>query len=106
MDSDELRRACAQAELVQLEDGRWALSEVDEETGERTGTFSWAWYEDDPALPSYIASRLVEKVRERDKEWGMQHALAHQLTDNTGDCEYHCMATDEQRIRACMEVLK
>jgi len=96
MNQELLQRGCEAAGLLRLEDGRWALLNVDEEGGPASG-YLWAWHEDDPALPAVVAAMLVERGR---KELPLGPFL------NSFEAEVDVYSDSATRITAALALLE
>ena len=101
MNADDLRAACERAGLTIVPPNRqrlealWSVVETDDADGTE-----WRWSELDPALPAYVAERLVGMMRALDpKAYPWPTALWGR---GLGECTW---AEPELRIKAAMEVL-
>jgi len=105
--TDELREACEAAGLMPqplTKPEMWGCCVT-------AGGCSVFAYQNDPMLPAYVASLLVTKVRER--ELNFVRAMIESCWQDGGDTcdmagdERHVVyATDAQRIRAALAVLR
>ncbi len=113
MKTEELRRACEVAGLIFHPGNARAhvpdfwVAPKSESAATTYGGFdgNFGWEESDPALPAYVASLLVAKVRERGLDAKYHVQLCDFRISGIDHVEYWASATDEQRIRAAMEVL-
>lgn len=98
MTHEELREACEMAGLERLVSGTNPYY---------TDGTEYCWHEKNPALPAYVASLLVEKVRDRGKGWFYYTALMCEVDALATEArDIASLSSDEQRIRAAMEVLR
>ena len=89
---EELRAACEAAGL-EWDDG-WCAASAYQWRGESRQTI---YHPQDPALPAYVASLLIAKVREMaDADLEPMEYFQHETW----------LATPTQKIRAAMEILK
>ena len=107
MSPELLRRGCEAAGLKYAEGhGWWHV----------TSNGMWAWYENDPALPHYVAGLLVERVQ-KEEQWhpycnsmfaAIQPKLAYLNTGYDVELALKTLAeaTPEQRITAALAVLE
>ena len=102
MDADLLRRACVMAGLITR-----MRAFVGWEAGISMPNAD-RWYDNnDPALPAYVASRLVAMVQKDElRQFRYQSAMAHEVGAGIGFSARAMFATDEQRIRAALKVLE
>lgn len=103
MDAELLLKCC---EAAGLEVRDKAIS-PGWEAGKHEPGCVWWWDDDDPALPAYVASLLVEKVRELPHEsWSNYYQRINIMQNKETPYVPDYLATDEQRIRAALEVLE
>ena len=95
MNSDELKAACvrAGARIIDNPNGTWEAEFED----------LWRFDDNNPALPAYVAERLVEMVLQDPTTTRRYSAY---MENNMGFISRGFFASTQQRIRACMAVLQ
>lgn len=98
---EELRAACEASGLVEHDHlpGHW-LAKLAAPCGHLRPGDTVSFHQQNPALPAYVASLLVTRVRE-ERDWYADEL--YKLTGTVAGDPF--VATDAQRIRAAMEVL-